>query len=210
MPNGHAVISWSVLETEALGELLLVADSDALLGVYFVEGKHAPAIESHWQREPNHLILKNASRQLAEYLAGKRTVFDLPLRFEGTAFQRAVWTQIGKIRFGQTITYAELAGRAGNPKAIRAAGSATGKNPLSLIIPCHRVVATGGGMGGYAGGLQRKSRLLAIESSALPARGAGAQEFLVPSLYNAPPALSGGKLHHVQPRRPIVHRPARP
>jgi methylated-DNA-[protein]-cysteine S-methyltransferase len=96
--------------------------------------------------------------------AGTRTVFDLPLVPEGTPFQRDVWRAIGAVPFGATITYAELARRCGRPAAVRAAGAATGRNPLTIVIPCHRIVGSGGALTGYAGGLDRKRSLLALEA----------------------------------------------
>ena len=101
--------------------------------------------------------------QLGEYFAGQRTAFDLPLDLTGTAFQRAVWTQLGAIPYGQTISYGELARRVGNPQAARAVGSANGRNPVALIVPCHRVIAADGGLGGYGGGADRKTLLLELE-----------------------------------------------
>jgi len=156
--------SYSTLKTTH-GELLLVASPTELIGLYFEECAHAPADRNGWVLDPNHPVLKKASQQLLEYFEGKRTEFSLPLRFEGTDFQKRVWQAIASIPFGQTITYSELAEKAGKPEAIRAAGSNTGRNPLGIIIPCHRVMAKGGGLGGFAGGLEWKRRLLALESA---------------------------------------------
>ena len=100
------------------------------------------------------------------YFEGKRQCFDLPVASEGTPFQREVWNEIARIPFGKTITYAELARRVGSPRAVRAAGAATGRNPLSIVVPCHRVVGAGGTLTGYAGGVDRKARLLALETAA--------------------------------------------
>jgi O-6-methylguanine DNA methyltransferase len=101
---------------------------------------------------------------LEEYLEGERTSFSVPISYNGTDFQNKIWKQIARIPFGATVTYSELAKKAGAPAAIRAAGTATGRNPLSIIVPCHRVVGKNGGMGGYAGGLDRKKSLLKIET----------------------------------------------
>jgi methylated-DNA-[protein]-cysteine S-methyltransferase len=147
----------------SLGDLLLTANPRELTGVYFLGCAHAPAPPDDGERNPELGILAETARQLREYLAGERKYFELALHFAGTAFQQRVWREIARIPFGQTIAYADLAERAGAPRAIRAAGSATGKNPLSIIIPCHRVVGKSGSLGGYAGGLERKRQLLALE-----------------------------------------------
>ncbi|KAA6348085.1 Methylated-DNA--protein-cysteine methyltransferase [termite gut metagenome] len=112
---------------------------------------------------PVHPLLQETCKQLDEYFAGKRSVFELPLAFEGTAFQQKVWKELQLIPFGQTISYAQLAQAVGNPKACRAVGSANGRNPIAIIVPCHRVINANGGLGGYAYGLEVKSRLLKLE-----------------------------------------------
>jgi methylated-DNA-[protein]-cysteine S-methyltransferase len=157
--------SYTILKTAALGELLLVADGEHLTGIYFAHNEHAPAIPSEWRRDPEHPVLREAAMQIEDYLAGRRETFTLPLRLDGTAFQKAVWREIAGIPFGETISYAELAVRAGNPAAIRAAGTATGRNPISIVVPCHRIVGKNGGLGGYAGTLERKKHLLGLERS---------------------------------------------
>jgi O-6-methylguanine DNA methyltransferase len=106
-----------------------------------------------------------AIRQVLEYLDGKRTDFDLPLDLRGTEFQESVWKALLEIPYGETCTYQELARTVGKPKAVRAVGSANGANPIPLIVPCHRVIATGGKLGGYGGGLEAKAKLLAMERS---------------------------------------------
>src|SRR5690349_6385560 len=110
-------------------------------------------------------VLRECARQLDEYLDGRRESFDLPLAARGTPFQRRVWNEIARIGHGETITYAELARRAGAPGCARAAGAATGRNPHSIVVPCHRVVGSAGALTGYAGGLDRKARLLALEGA---------------------------------------------
>lgn len=155
--------SYTLLKAGPLGDLLLVANATHLLGIYFVGCKHAPAIPSDWKLNSQHPVLTQASQQIEEYLSGHRTTFTVPLHFSGTKLQNEIWRQIAQIPFGQTITYTELATRAGAPHAIRAAGTATGKNPLSIIIPCHRVVGKNGALTGYAGTLPRKKHLLAVE-----------------------------------------------
>lgn len=103
---------------------------------------------------------------MKEYFAGKRREFDVPLAPEGTCFQTAVWDAIASVEYGATITYAELARRAGRPESVRAAGTATGRNPITIIIPCHRIIGSDGSLTGYAGGLERKRELQDLESGA--------------------------------------------
>ncbi len=157
--------SYTYLKTQTLGDLLLVANDTHLLGIYFANHKNGPALSEDWELNPKHPVLKQAGKELQEYLEGKRTRFSVPFSFEGTDFQQAVWRQIAAIPFGETISYTELARRAGKPDALRAAGTATGRNPISIIVPCHRVIGKGGGMGGYAGGLDRKKVLLKAEAN---------------------------------------------
>ena len=146
-----------------LGPAFATARDDALTGLYFEGQRHAPAVDVAWIDDPAHPPLAACARQLNEYLAGKRRAFELPLAPGGTAFQQSVWREIGRIPFGETLSYSQLAARAGAPSAARAAGAATGRNPLSVVVPCHRVVGSGGALTGYAGGLGRKARLLEIE-----------------------------------------------
>ncbi len=108
-------------------------------------------------------VLDRAVAQLQEYFAGERTEFDLPLELEGTPFQKDVWLALAEIPYGKTVSYAELADMVGRPSAFRAVGQANGANPIPIVLPCHRVIASGGGIGGYGGGLDMKRRLLALE-----------------------------------------------
>ena len=144
------------------GQMLLVASEDGLCGVYFNGQKHFPD-SKEGRRDESHSPLKQAKRQLAEYFAGKRKRFEVALDPHGTAFQRSVWKAISTVRFGETISYAELARRAGHTGSARAAGAATGRNPLTIIVPCHRIMGSDGSLTGYAGGLERKRALLALE-----------------------------------------------
>jgi methylated-DNA-[protein]-cysteine S-methyltransferase len=146
------------------GEMLLVATEDGLSGIYFRGQKYFPKRDKSWQRAPGHWPLKQAKRELAQYFAGKRRRFAVALDPDGTPFQRSVWRQISKVAFGKTATYGELARRAGHAGSARAAGAATGRNPLSIIVPCHRIVGANGSLTGYAGGLARKRALLELES----------------------------------------------
>lgn len=148
-----------------LGTLLLAATEHGLCGVYFEEHKHFQGKQTQWHHAPDFIHLQNASRQLIEYFDGTRQSFDLPLDLHGTHFQRKVWDALSRIQFGDTSTYMNQAQRLGNVKAARAIGAAIGKNPISIIVPCHRVVGTSGALTGYAGGLERKQFLLALEAS---------------------------------------------
>lgn len=147
------------------GRMLLVATDDGLSGVYFNRQKYFPAKDKQWLRAPNHASLKQAKRELGEYFAGKRTRFEVALVPDGTPFQRSVWKAISRVGFGKTITYGTLAAKAGRPGSARAAGAATGRNPIGIIVPCHRIVGANGSLTGYAGGLDRKRALLALEGA---------------------------------------------
>ena len=151
-----------------LGTMLLIASGDALVGAHFEGERYQPVIGADWQRDTNHPVLRAAQAQLDEYFAGRRTSFDLPLAQRGTPFQRAVWTAIGTVPFGATITYRDLAARAGRPGSIRAAGAATGRNPWTIVVPCHRIVGSDGALTGYAGGIERKRALLVLEATQVP------------------------------------------
>lgn len=148
-----------------LGPLFATAVGEKLTGLYYEGGRHAPQISPGWIEDPHHRALAECARQLAEYFTDGRRRFELPMAPAGTPFQKRVWDEIARIPYGETISYAELARRAGAPGSARAAGAATGRNPLSIVVPCHRVVASGGALTGYAGGLARKSRLLEIEGA---------------------------------------------
>jgi len=146
------------------GRMLLVADGDGLAGVYFDGQKYHPELEPDWRRDADHALLAQAKRELAEYFALGRKTFDTPLAPAGTPFQKSVWRAISTVAFGETLTYEALARRAGSPGSARAAGAATGRNPLTIFVPCHRIVGADGSLTGYAGGLDRKRALLALEA----------------------------------------------
>ncbi|MCX7960022.1 MAG: methylated-DNA--[protein]-cysteine S-methyltransferase [Burkholderiales bacterium] len=146
-----------------LGTVLLCASGRGLTEVRFARRRRAP-IRAGRRRTAASLILARAKRQLAEYFAGKRRGFDLRLDAPGTAFQRAVWRAIARVPYGETISYAELARRVGRPRAARAAGAAAGRNPIAIVVPCHRIVGSDGRLAGYAAGLARKRALLALEA----------------------------------------------
>ena len=144
-----------------LGRLTLVSIGAALSGIYFE--KHKVGGPPREARPGTDGIIEAARRQLDEYFAGKRRDFDLPVAPMGTEFQVRIWNALQKIGYGETRTYADMAERVGTPKAARAAGAAIGRNPVSIVIPCHRVVGAAGALTGYAGGVPRKRALLALE-----------------------------------------------
>ncbi|MDQ3034880.1 MAG: methylated-DNA--[protein]-cysteine S-methyltransferase [Myxococcota bacterium] len=155
----------TTIETE-LGALRLVAREGALIGVYFPEHHPAPALGRGAVESPDDPVLRQAARQLADYFAGARLELDLPIALEGTAFQREVWSALRAIPYGTCVGYAAIAARIGRPRAVRAVGAANGRNPLSIVVPCHRVIGSDGALTGYAGGLSRKRWLLALEARA--------------------------------------------
>ena len=144
--------------------LTLVAVDGVLSRMYMTDQRHRPPEETFGEPDPRPF--GEAIRQLDAYFAGELTEFDLPLRLDGTEFQRRVWEQLRRIPYGETRTYGELAEALGSPGASRAVGLANGKNPVTIIVPCHRVIGAGGSLTGYGGGLSRKQRLLAFESGA--------------------------------------------
>lgn len=147
-----------------VGELTLVGDDDGLAAVYFAEHKRRPDAEAFGLRVDD--AFSDAVTQLAEYFAGDRTTFDLRLAPHGDGFQLKVWALLREIPYGQTRSYGQLAALLGDRNLARAVGTANGKNPLSIIVPCHRVVGADGNLTGYAGGLERKRFLLGLEEPA--------------------------------------------
>jgi len=158
------------LISTSLGSMLLASDGDGLSGAWFEGQRYEPSRGPSWERRTDLPLLVRAGVELSEYFAGARTTFTLPLSPAGTAFQREVWGAIAAIPYAETAAYRDLASRIGRPASIRAAGAATGRNPLSIIVPCHRVVGADGTLTGYAGGLERKRALLALERKAQAAR----------------------------------------
>jgi methylated-DNA-[protein]-cysteine S-methyltransferase len=154
-----------VIVESPVGPLTLVAAGGVLAGLYMTEQRHLPPREAFGEpaEDPGGPPFAEAARQLREYFAGARTAFDLGLALNGTAFQRRVWTALQDIPYGQTVSYGQLADRLGQPSASRAVGLANGKNPVGIIVPCHRVVGAAGGLTGYGGGIERKRFLLAHE-----------------------------------------------
>lgn len=148
-----------------LGEMWLAADAQGLWGAWFADQADAPdERQAQAQLAPKQACLPQACAQLQEYFAGQRRAFDLPLHFKfGTEFQRQIWQALRSIPYGQTSQYATIASQAGRPAAVRAAGGAIGRNPMSVIVPCHRVIGRDGSLTGFSGGLHRKQALLALE-----------------------------------------------
>jgi methylated-DNA-[protein]-cysteine S-methyltransferase len=154
-----------------LGPLLLAASPQGLAGIWFTDQRHRPPAERilGWPQAPAHPLLVEAARQLSAYFQHARSPFKLPLDLAaGTAFQRAVWQALLKIPAGATLSYGALASQLGKPAAVRAVGAAVGRNPLSIVVPCHRVLGANGSLTGYAGGLERKTALLQLEGALVP------------------------------------------
>jgi methylated-DNA-[protein]-cysteine S-methyltransferase len=144
-----------------IGELLLVGDGDNLSGMYMQDGRKPKTIAADWQQSAAPLA--DARTQLEEYFAGNRTTFDIPLAAQGAPFEREVWHALEEIPYGETVSYGEIAQRVGQPTAARAVGTANGRNPIAVIVPCHRVIGADGSLTGYGGGLERKRLLLELE-----------------------------------------------
>ncbi|WP_180066346.1 methylated-DNA--[protein]-cysteine S-methyltransferase [Acinetobacter sp. YH12129] len=155
-------LSYQFLDSP-VGQLKLVAHETALVAVLWENENPNRVRLAALVEDRQHLILLKTAQQLNEYFAGKRQQFDLPLDFEGTAFQQQVWQALLTIPFGETRSYKQIAEQIGNVKAVRAVGAANGKNPISIIAPCHRVVGANGKLVGFAGGLENKEILLKIE-----------------------------------------------
>lgn len=162
MTTTHRVTRQHTVIESPYGRLTLVATDGVLAGLYMTDQRHRPPEESFGEPDPRPFA--EAERQLGAYFAGELTAFDLPLRMDGTPFQRSVWAGLQEIPYGETRTYGELAEHLGKPGASRAVGLANGKNPIGIIVPCHRVIGASGSLTGYGGGLDRKQRLLAFEN----------------------------------------------
>jgi methylated-DNA-[protein]-cysteine S-methyltransferase len=148
-----------------VGQLQLVAHDQALVAVKWDTEDPKRLRLVHLVEQPEHPVLLKVEQQLAEYFQGQRQIFDLPLDLDGTAFQQRVWQALQAIPYGQTCSYKEIAEQIGNIKAVRAVGAANGKNPISIIVPCHRVIGASGQLVGFAGGLDYKQRLLKLEKT---------------------------------------------
>ena len=146
-----------------VGKLKLVASDKGLVAILWQNDKPERVRLDELTRSETHTILLKAERQLGEYFTSRRKSFSVPLDLRGTSFQRSVWEALLAIPFGQTRTYRDLAARLGNPQAARAVGAASGRNPISIVVPCHRLIGSAGNLIGLAGGLEAKERLLDLE-----------------------------------------------
>jgi methylated-DNA-[protein]-cysteine S-methyltransferase len=160
----HALVTAQTTIATPIGNLLLARTAKGLAGAWFDGQKDHPGTLAAPDRADDP-VLADAARQLADYFSGRRQQFDLPLDLHGTPFQRGVWQALLRIETGQTQSYGDIARALGSHKAVRAVGSAVGKNPLSVIVPCHRVMGSDGSLTGYAGGLDRKRALLSLEGA---------------------------------------------
>ena len=160
-----------------LGSIIIAATDQGLAGLWFEGQRHlplelldapepAPAQRARWPSDPEHPVLKQVCQQLGEYFGGQRSHFEVPLDLaHGTAFQQSVWQALLAIPQGKTASYSEVSARIGKPAAVRAVGAAIGRNPVSILVPCHRVIGADGSLTGYAGGLDRKIALLKLEGT---------------------------------------------
>lgn len=148
----------------ALDKVLLLSDGQSLTGFYFNQEKYLPMPQSDWHHQPDLEVFAHTKSQLDEYIAGKRHKFTVNFSFaQGTSFQQKVWEALTNIPYGTTMSYLELAKKINLPKSVRAVAAAVGKNPISLIVPCHRVIGSNGSLTGFAGGLPLKQAILKLE-----------------------------------------------
>jgi methylated-DNA-[protein]-cysteine S-methyltransferase len=146
-----------------LGLLTVSTDGANITALHIQDDRYFTAVPAGWTKVSDQPLLRRAKEQLDQYFAGRRQKFDLPLSSAGTPFQQEVWVVLRNIPAGSTVTYADIARQIGRPKAVRAVGTAVGRNPLCIIVPCHRVLGSGGGLGGYVAGVERKQDLLRLE-----------------------------------------------
>ena len=155
-------VTWFDTVSSPVGDLLLAVRDDRVLHIGFAEERHPHQRQGQWQRDAERV--SKARQQLQEYFCGQRQHFELDLLPIGTTFQRQVWSELARIPYAQTISYGALARRIGNAKAMRAVGLANGRNPIPIIVPCHRVIGANGSLTGFGGGIERKRWLLEHES----------------------------------------------
>lgn len=151
--------------TTPLGPLLAATDGDALVSLEFGAGRQTPRPDGDWEERPAAPVLRATRKQLEEYFAGRRRVFDLPLAPEGTPFQLKAWQALRRIPYGETRSYGEQASAIGLPGAARAVGMANSRNPIVIVVPCHRVIGSDGSLTGFAAGIARKQALLRLEGA---------------------------------------------
>lgn len=147
-----------------LGDITVSVENDAVVGVHIEGDRYFTAVPAGWT-QGTHPLISQLKKELDEYFAGKRVAFDVPVSFSGTEFQQSVWQALRDIPSGKAISYGVLAAKIGRPKAVRAVGTAVGRNPLCIVVPCHRVLAGNGSLGGYVAGLDRKRHLLQLEGA---------------------------------------------
>ena len=157
-------MTWYTCLNTPIGSIRLTSDGASLTGIHLEADRYSRASLSDSQRRDDAQPFARAKQQLAAYFRGELTEFDLPLAPEGTPFQREVWEELRRIPYGTTVSYGEVARRLGRPKSSRAVGMANGRNPIPIVVPCHRVIGADGSLTGYGGGLDRKRALLDIEA----------------------------------------------
>ena len=168
-------MTYYTLVPSPIDPLLLTSDGRAITGVH-MDGPHGvPPDDAGWRRADDLPVLSEARRQLEEYFAGRRQAFDLPLALAGTPFQQRVWAALAQIPYGATLSYGELARNVQCPGGARAVGLANGRNPVAIVIPCHRVIGADGRLTGFGGGLDRKAALLQLEAGVLAGTRAGGE-----------------------------------
>ncbi|HRD56146.1 MAG TPA: methylated-DNA--[protein]-cysteine S-methyltransferase [Parachlamydiaceae bacterium] len=150
-----------------VGPLTIVARDAYLIAILWDNEKEGRVVLDPMKEDLNHPVLLKTERQLQDYFLQKKFIFDIPIQIEGTVFQKTVWQALALIPYGATWSYKEIAQKIGHPNAVRAVGTAIGKNPISIILPCHRVIASNGSLAGFAGGLHKKQILLNLEKSAI-------------------------------------------
>ena len=160
------------LHDSPVGPLRIAASDAGVHAIEFHAQRHPVPRDARWQTG-THRLLDVVAAQLDDYFAGRRTAFELPLAPEGTAFQRSVWLELARIPFGSTVSYAQMAARIGRPAAVRAVGAANGRNPIPIVLPCHRVIGADGSLTGFGGGLPTKRFLLELEGALSGAEAAG-------------------------------------
>jgi methylated-DNA-[protein]-cysteine S-methyltransferase len=156
--------SYTTIESP-IGELLLASEDGALTALYMQQAPRPFRVPASWTRDPDSPVLRAAEAELQQYFSGERDTFTIPLAAHGNEFEQRVWDALREIPYGETVSYGEVARRIGAPTAARAVGLANGRNPISVIVPCHRVIGANGSLTGYGGGLERKRYLLDLEAA---------------------------------------------
>ncbi len=152
------------LHDSPLGTLLLLGNGEAVTGVHVAAGKYVPELAPDWVCDARQGVLVSLRRELDAYFGGRLRRFTVALELQGTPFQKKVWAELARIPYGETRTYGDVAQAIGRPSAARAVGAANGRNPIGIVLPCHRVIGAGGELTGYAGGLEAKAFLLRLEA----------------------------------------------